>query len=298
LKKRISRMLLVFILIILISSILLPQFLYAGTQSDVGAFVTRFYSTCLNRMPDTGGLNSWVNGLLTGRVTGAQVANGFIFSDELLSQNLSDDKFLNIMYSAFFNRQPDNGGFISWMGVMANGASRQYVLAGFVNSIEFNMLCDSYGINPGSLTPSGSSSFTPLSNTLSSADTIENNLLNSVNSTRSQYGIGSLLLNPALSSIARSRSADMINRNYFSHTTPDGKNIFAILNENGFSWQFAGENIYQCSPAGMGSESAILNTWMSSPSHRDNLLNRAFNQVGIGIVDSGDTRTVSIVFSN
>ena len=111
-------------LTISLSAVLPPQFLYAGTRSDVSAFVTRFYSTCLNRMPDAGGLSSWVGGLFTGRATGAQVANGFIFSEELLSENLSDEKFLNIMYSAFFNRQPDAGGFINWMDVMANGANR------------------------------------------------------------------------------------------------------------------------------------------------------------------------------
>jgi len=298
LKKRIIRKLFIFVLVFLIFSILLPQFLYAGSQTDVNAFVTRFYATCLNRMPDAGGLASWVNGLLTGRVTGAQVANGFIFSEELLSQNLSDEKFLNVMYSAFFNRQPDTGGFLSWMGVLANGASRQYVLAGFVNSLEFNLLCNSYGINPGSLSSSGSYSANAASGSLSSASSIESSLFSSVNSVRSQYGSGPLSLNLSLSNIARARCADMINRNYFSHTTPEGKNIFIILNENAFAWQYAGENIYQCSPAGIGSESAILNTWMISPSHKDNLINGAFHQVGIGIVDSGNTRTVSIIFSN
>lgn len=297
-KKRILRISLIFILVFLISAILFPQFLYADTQTDVCAFVTRFYTTCLNRMPDAGGLSNWVSGLLAGRVTGAQVADGFIFSDELLSKNLSDDKFLNIMYPAFFNRQPDARGFINWMNVMANGASRQYVLAGFVHSIEFKMLCDSYGIRPGSLVPSSSYSFNVASNTISSVSTIENSFFNSVNAVRSQYGIGQLSLNPSLSNSARSRCTDMINRKYFSHTTPDGKNIFIILNENGFGWQFAGENIYKCAPASVGSESAILNTWMSSPSHRDNILNGAFHQVGIGIVDSGNTRTVVIVFSN
>jgi uncharacterized protein YkwD len=298
LKKRILRISLIFILVFLISVTLLPQFIYANTQSDVSAFVTRFYSICLNRMPDAGGLSSWISRLLTGRATGAQVANGFIFSEELLSKNISDEKFLNIMYSAFFNRQPDAGGFINWMNVMANGASRQYVLAGFVNSLEFNMLCDSYGIRPGSLTPSSSNSFAVASNTISSANTIENSLFNSVNAARSQYGAIHLSLNSSLSNIARSRSTDMLNRKYFSHTTPDCKNIFIILNENGFGWQVAGENIYQCEPTSVGSESAILNTWMSSPSHRDNILNGAFHQVGIGIVDSGNIRTVSIIFSN
>lgn len=249
-------------------------------------------------MPDLGGLRSWVNGLLTGSMTGAQVAQGFIFSDELLSKNLSDEAFLNTMYLAFFNRQPDNSDFINWMGVMANGAPRQYVLAGFANSFEFQILCNSYGIIPGSLSSSGSYSSTLTSNTTAAVNNIENSLFNALNTVRSQYGIGPLNLNPSLSNIARSRSADMLSRNYFSHTTPDGKNIFNILNENFFNWQIAGENIYQCSPAEIGSESAILNTWLASPSHRANLLNGAFRQVGIGIIDIGNTRTASIIFSN
>ncbi|MCL5070455.1 MAG: CAP domain-containing protein, partial [Actinobacteria bacterium] len=198
----------------------------------------------------------------------------------------------------FFNRQPDTGGYSSWLGVMANGGSRQYVLAGFVNSVEFKTLCDSYGINSGSLNSSDSCSYTVTSNTNSAVSSIENNLFNAVNNIRAQYGIGQLSLDPSLSNTARSRSADMINRNYFSHTTPEGKNIFTILNENGFGWQVAGENIFQCSPSANGSEGAILNMWMSSSSHRDNILNGAFNRVGIGIIDSGNSRTATIIFAN
>ncbi|MCL5072292.1 MAG: DUF4214 domain-containing protein [Actinobacteria bacterium] len=297
-KKKILRISLVFILVFMILAIAIPQFLYADSLSDVSSFVTRFYMTCLNRMPDPAGLSSWTNGLISGRLTGAQVAYGFIFSEELLSKNLPDGEFLNIMYSAFFNRPPDAGGFSNWMGVMANEGSRQYVLAGFVNSLEFKILCDAYGIQSGSLVPSGSAAAPVASNTSSSANCMEINLFNAVNAVRAQYGIGQLSLNSSISNIARSRSTDMMNRNYFSHITPDGKSIFTILNENGIGWQFAGENIYQCCPAANGSESVILNTWMSSSSHRDILLNGAFHQIGIGIIDSGNTRTVTIVFIN
>lgn len=282
----------------LVSMVLLPQLLYADAKSDISAFVTRFYTTCLNRQPDAGGLNSWVSGLLTGRLTGAQVADGFIFSDELLSKNLSDNEFLNILYLAFFNRQPDAAGLSNWINAIARGANRRYVLNGFVNSTEFKILCDSYGIRPGFPVSSNSGSFADTSNEAVLVAAVENKLFGTVNAVRLQYGIGQLSINPALSDIARSRCADMINGNYFSHTTPDGKNIFIMLNESGFAWQFAGENIYQCSPGSSGSESAILNTWMASPLHKDNILNGAFHQIGIGIVDSGNTRTVSVIFSN
>ena len=300
-KKKILKISLVFILVFLILAIALPQFLYAESLPDVGIFVTRFYMTCLNRIPDSAGLSSWTSDLISGKATGAQVAYGFIFSNELLSKNLSDEEFLDIMYSAFFGRPPDEEGFNSWLEAMANGGSRQYILAGFVNSLEFKILCDSYGIKSGSLAFSYSYSYESAqatSSTNSYADSVENNLFNAVNAARSQYGIGQLSLNPSLSAIARSRSTDMISRNYFSHTTPDDKNIFIILNENNFNWQFAGENIFQCSPLANGSENAILNMWMSSPSHKDNILNGTFHQVGIGITDTGDIRTATIIFTN
>lgn len=295
-KKKLLVFPVISILIILISTILLPHFLYAGSPSDVGAFVTRFYQTCLSRMPDPKGLNSWVNGLLSGSVTGAQVANGFIFSDELLSKNLSNEEFLNIMYLAFFNRQPDLAGFGSWFNVLANGGSRGYVLEGFVNSLEFDILCDSYGINPGSLSSSGS--YYSKTNSLAAINSIENNLFDTVNRIRTQNGVRMLILDTALSNIARSRSTDMVTRNYFSHITPDGRNIFIILNEAGYPWQFAGENIFQCSPAANGTENAITSIWMSSPAHRDNILNGTYTEAGVGIIDSENTRTAVIIFSN
>jgi len=71
-----------------------------------------------------------------------------------------------------------------------------------------------------------------------------------------------------------------------------------ILNENGYCWQLAGENIFECSPAANGTESAIFNIWMSSPSHRDNIFNGNFSQVGIGIIDISGIRAATMVFSN
>lgn len=307
--QSIFKFVIILILLILISIIALPQFLYAdsnlgvnSSNSMVSNFITRFYITCLNRMPDSEGLQSWTNGLITGRITGADVANGFIFSDELMSKNLSDEDFLTILYKAFFNRQPDTAGYNSWLNLLRNGASRHYVLAGFINSIEFDALCDSYGINPGTLSSDSYSSRSDSSNaslnSTSEVFSIENNLLSIINQARAKNGARQLVINAALSNIARARSIDMLTRNYFSHITPDGKNIFMILNENGYSWQLAGENIFECSPAANGTESAIFNIWMSSPSHRDNIFNGNFSQAGIGIIDISGIRAATMVFSN
>ena len=295
--KKFLRLSAVFSAIVLIIIFLSPSFIYANTTSDVNAFVTRFYQTCLNRLPDPGGLASWTNGLLSGNLTGAQVASGFIFSDELLSKNLSNNQFLNIMYSSFFNRLPDPGGQSDWLSVMSKGATRQYVLAGFVNSDEFRALCENYSIRSGSYS-GGTSATASVSTTFQVSSGVECNLLNLINQLRAQNGIPALLSNASLTNIAYSRSTDMLNRNYFSHSTPEGKTIFNILAENGIRYGCAGENIYFCSPATNGSESAILNTWLSSPFHRDNLLNGGYRQAGIGIVDGGGKRIVTIVLTN
>jgi uncharacterized protein YkwD len=62
-------------------------------------------------------------------------------------------------------------------------------------------------------------------NSTAQASSIETQLLNYINNIRVQEGLQKLNPNQVLISIARSRSADMVNRNYFSHYTPEGKSI-------------------------------------------------------------------------
>lgn len=130
--------------------------LLADSASDVNAFVTRFYQQCLDRQPDAAGLAGWVNALLNHSITGATAASGFINSPEFINRNLSNDAYMQVMYKAFFDRSPDPQGYSDWMGQLNSGSSRQYVLAGFVNSTEFANLCNKFGIERGSI--SGSSS--------------------------------------------------------------------------------------------------------------------------------------------
>jgi len=125
--------------------------IFADSTTDVTAFVTRFYQQCLDRAPDSAGLANWVNALLNHSISGATVANGFINSTEFVSKNLSNDAYLKVMYKAFFDREPDPQGYNDWMAQLNAGTSRQYVLAGFVNSTEFQNLCAKYGIDRGSL---------------------------------------------------------------------------------------------------------------------------------------------------
>jgi hypothetical protein len=113
----------------------------------VEAFVTRFYQLCLDRDPDPAGLDSWVNNLLNQSQTGADVANGFIFSSEFVAKNTTAEEYLLILYEAFFDRAADQAGWNAWMAELAKGTGRDFVLNGFIYSEEFSQLCLQYGIN-------------------------------------------------------------------------------------------------------------------------------------------------------
>jgi hypothetical protein len=127
-----------------------PTAKWAGLQA-IADFVTRFYQLCLLRDPDTGGLNYWVDLLVTGQQTGAGISQGFILSNEFITRNASDSDFLDIMYMTFFNRAADSGGKAYWQSQLDSGMSRQFILANFVNSNEFSSVCNSYGITRGSI---------------------------------------------------------------------------------------------------------------------------------------------------
>ncbi len=122
-----------------------------NASKAIGDFVIRLYQQCLNRDPDSEGLNYWKNQLLSKVNTGAGLSYSFIFSTEFIARNVSDDVFIDIMYRTFFDRVGDSGGKAYWMDKLANGISRLYVLSCFVNSAEFNIVCNNYGINRGNI---------------------------------------------------------------------------------------------------------------------------------------------------
>lgn len=119
-----------------------------------------------------------------------------------------------------------------------------------------------------------------------------------INTIRVQNGLTSLTPNQMLTDIARTRSMDMINRNYFSHYTPEGKNIFNILKECGVVYVNAGENLAHASPISWGTPEAFMNAWMNSSTHKANVLRGEYGKIGIGVIDSGNRRVVTTIFMN
>jgi uncharacterized protein YkwD len=129
-------------------------------------------------------------------------------------------------------------------------------------------------------------------------DNMETQLLFYINNIRTRNGLCALGSNQTLVNIADSRCRDMLSRNYFNHVTPEGKNIFNILQENRVMYASAGENLYGCSPPSAGPVEVIISTWLGSGGHRENLFNPHYTRVGIKIVDGENRRVVTAIFLN
>ncbi|AUG56981.1 SafA/ExsA family spore coat assembly protein [Acetivibrio saccincola] len=111
---------------------------------------------------------------------------------------------------------------------------------------------------------------------------LENEVIRLVNSERAKKGLPALKANWQVSRVARYKSQDMIDRNYFSHTSPTYGSPFRMLESFGISFSAAGENIAM----GLRTPSEVMRAWMGSPGHRANILNPSYNEIGVGLAKS------------
>ena len=121
---------------------------YRDQNEGVTAFVTRLYNKALGRSGDDQGMEDWCRIILRKEQTMETVAYGFIFSQEFLSHNTTNEEFVRILYRTFLNRESDAAGFNDWVGRLNQGTGREFVFQGFARSAEFNELMESYGISP------------------------------------------------------------------------------------------------------------------------------------------------------
>lgn len=116
-------------------------------------FVERLYTEVLGRQYDENGVISWTDGIMSGYVSAAEVARGFIFSPELTGRNLSNADFVEMMYRVMLGRPSDPLGKEGWVNGLNVGMSRQAIFDGFVVSAEWNNICRSYGLVQSSEAP-------------------------------------------------------------------------------------------------------------------------------------------------
>ena len=84
--------------------------------------------------------------------------------------------------------------------------------------------------------------------------------------------------NPLLSRAARLKAQDMASRSYFAHTSPQGLTPWYWLEQVGYKYTLAGENL----AVNFSKPSDITDAWLNSPAHRANILNSGYTETGTG----------------
>lgn len=161
-------------------------------------------------------------------------------------------------------------GVGSWYIVQVEGdyvgaVSKDYVKAIYPNS--------SGGSTSGGESNAGNTNTSKLT-------TDELEVFNLINNERIKNGLTALKIDWEVQNVARIKAKDMVNNNYFSHTSPTYGSPFDMLNRFKISYKTAGENI-----AGNSNNTVAVNAWMNSSGHKANILNRSFNYTGIGVVN-------------
>ena len=122
----------------------------------------------------------------------------------------------------------------------------------------------------------------------------EQKILELMNAQRTKAGLKPLTIDNTLVQVARYKSNDMIQYNFFSHTNPDGTKWTNWLQTLGYKYTTTGENIaYNTSDP-----VELFNQWWNSPGHRANMMNPSYNKVGIGVIYGNGKYMGTQEFSN
>ena len=113
--------------------------------------------------------------------------------------------------------------------------------------------------------------------------TLEDQVTRLINTKRAAYKCAALRTDQKLRNTGRLHSADMVTRNFFSHTGSNGSNFVTRATRSLYT-QASAENIAW----GYRTADSLVNAWMNSPVHRANILNCANRAVGIGIAKKTD----------
>jgi uncharacterized protein YkwD len=110
-----------------------------------------------------------------------------------------------------------------------------------------------------------------------------------VNRVRAGRGLARLRVNPHLNSFASSFTRRMVSRRFFAHDTPGGPSFSQRANSSAYarsaSRMTMGENLAWAT-AELATPAAIVEAWLQSPGHRDNVLRGQFREIGFGVVEA------------
>lgn len=121
---------------------------YRNQNANLTKFIARCYTKALGRDYETDGLEAWCRAVILKNNTPKEVAQNFIFSDEFVLKNLSNEDYVKVLYRTFMGREADESGLGAWVLVLESGREdRRKVLEGFSDSAEFSEILESFGLN-------------------------------------------------------------------------------------------------------------------------------------------------------
>lgn len=113
-------------------------------------------------------------------------------------------------------------------------------------------------------------------------DITTNGLLTETNSQRLKMSVGALTNSTKLNEAAQTKAQDMVNRNYWSHQTPEQEEPWTFITSTGYTFQKAGENLAY----GFNNNGQVIAGWMNSTTHKMNMLDKEFDEVGFGVANA------------
>jgi uncharacterized protein YkwD len=130
-----------------------------------------------------------------------------------------------------------------------------------------------------------------------SLDGAESYVLQAINEQRAAAGAGPVKLDASVTEISRFRSKDMATRNYFSHTSPEGKQFLGMLGDNKIGYKFAGEILARNNYPDAEASRVAIESYLDSPAHRAIMLDGRFTSVGVGhSVDADGMHYYTVIF--
>jgi uncharacterized protein YkwD len=106
-------------------------------------------------------------------------------------------------------------------------------------------------------------------------------LVDLANTDRTQNRLDGLTINPVLQKAAQLKANDMAAKSYFAHTSPDGVDPWYWFNQARYKFTYAGENL----AIDFSDSDAVNAAWMNSPTHRANILDQHYTEIGIATAD-------------
>lgn len=106
-------------------------------------------------------------------------------------------------------------------------------------------------------------------------------LVDLANEDRADEELPPLVINPKLEEAARQKAQDMAQKGYFAHISPDGTTPWKWISGVGYSFAYAGENL----AVGFFESTDVNEAWLNSPTHRQNIMNGKFKEIGIATAE-------------